>query len=299
MSSKSGLVRLAMVALILHAALTFFSAFAFATFLKPPFPDWLATPVNQRAMAIGYTYGGQTTVLLGAIAGLAFLMHAVGRRLASLAFIAAFGLSLASELAGTSTGFPFGAYQYTDQLGVKIASLVPFNIPTSWFYMLMASLVITASVARANDSNTSKWKWAAISAVVLTAWDVSMDPAMVRTNHWVWLTQNESAASTFWGFFTQPFFYGMPLTNWLGWLLTGLLVSRVMLAVIPPSTWFRQTRTSSLPIALYAINGVLPITICFTHDMLWAGVFGILAMIIPLALAIIGRSRSDSSVNPV
>lgn len=286
------LLRLTVSALILHALFSLFSAFAFATFLKPPFPDWLATPVNQRAMAIGFTYGGQTTVLLGAMAGLAFLMDAVGKRIAIAAFLASFTLSLASELAGTRTGFPFGSYQYTDQLGIKIAGLVPFNIPTSWFYMLVASLVITSRISNAKDTNTAKWKWAVIAALILTAWDVSMDPAMVRTNHWMWLTGNHTEGSALVQFFTQPVFYGMPLSNWLGWLLTGVVVARVMLAIIPPSMWRSKTQNSSLPIFLYAINGVLPITICFTHDMVWAGLLGSIAMILPIALA---AARNSSS----
>lgn len=278
-------MQLAVAALIVHAAFSIFSAFAFATFLKPPLPDWLQTPVNQRAMAIGFTYGGQTTVLLGAIAGLAFLMHSVGRQRALVTFALAFGLSLASELAGTRFGIPFGAYQYTDQLGYKIAGLVPFNIPTSWFYMLVASLAITSRIVSARDTSADKWKWAMLSALILTAWDVSMDPAMVRTNHWLWSGTAGTDQSLVSGLITRPVFYGMPISNWLGWLLTGVVVSRAMLAVINPTEWKQFTSGSLFPPVLYAVNGILPITICLTHEMIPAGIAGIIAMAIPLVLA--------------
>lgn len=285
MKTSTTLLRVTIVALIAHAALSAFSAFAFATFLIPPYPDWLQTPTNQRVMALGYTFGGQTTVVLGAVAGLAFLAHAIGRKPALITFAVAFVLSLGSELAGTATGFPFGAYGYTDQLGYKIAGLVPFNIPTSWFYMLVASLAICGRTMTARDNNATRWWWALIGGLVLTAWDVSMDPAMVKTRHWLWLSGDLSQASALQQFIGTPFFFGMPLTNWLGWILTGVLVARAMLAIVPPSVWARQVSPSNVPLALYAVNGLLPLAICFAQDMVLAGVLGAFAMGIPLVLA--------------
>jgi uncharacterized membrane protein len=81
------------------------------------------------------------------------------------------------------------------------------------------------------------------------------------------------------------FFYGMPLTNWLGWLLTGLVVARTMLAIVPPSGWSERVSSSRLPLVLYAANGVLPLLICAGRGMWWAVVLGAAAMGVPLALA--------------
>jgi putative membrane protein len=109
--------RIAGLALAGHLALLVFSGLAFATFLAPPAPAWLLTPANQRIAAFMFVFGGQTTVVLGAIAG---LLHAAGRlgwRTALAVFAASFSISLASELTGTTTGYPFGPYSYTTQLG--------------------------------------------------------------------------------------------------------------------------------------------------------------------------------------
>ena len=284
--SRALLIRIATMALIAHAAFSAFSAFAFATFLIPPYPAWLQTPSNQAVMRIGYTYGGQTTVVLGAIAGFAFLAACIGMARTWAVFAVAFVLSLGSELAGTATGLPFGVYGYTDQLGYKIAGLVPFNIPTSWFYMLVASLAMCGRFLPAKDDSTSKWWWALVGGLVLTAWDVSMDPAMVKTTHWIWNVPDLSKESAFVQFLGTPFFFGMPLTNWLGWLLTGILVARAMLALVPPSVWASAVAPSRLPIALYAVNGLLPLAICFAQDMVLAGVLGFLAMAWPLWAAL-------------
>ncbi|HEY0779648.1 MAG TPA: carotenoid biosynthesis protein [Gemmatirosa sp.] len=279
-------VRAATVCLAFHAALSLFSAVAFATFLTGPPPAWLAEPANARALQIGWTFGPATTVVLGALAG---LLHAAGRlgpRRAGLIFIFGFLISLSAELSGTHTGYPFGPYGYSGLLGYKILGLVPFNIPTSWFFMLYCSLAICGRLLAARDDAGSRWGWAVVAGFVLTAWDVSMDPAMVRTAHWTWHLTTGAQQTAMQRWFVSDLFYGMPLSNWLGWLLTGTIVARVMLAIVPPSAWARRVSTTNFPLVLYAVNGVLPITICARHGMTWAAALGALAMGIPLALAV-------------
>jgi uncharacterized membrane protein len=285
-------LRLATICLAAHAALSAFSAYAFATFLSGPPPAWLQSPANERILLLGWRFGGPTCVVLGALAG---LLHATGKlsgRKALAMFALGFSISLAAELTGTYSGYPFGPYSYTTQLGYRIAGLVPFNIPTSWFYMLYCSLAICGrllatpveSAPRA-VANREKWKWAVVAAFVLTAWDVSMDPAMVRTTHWIWHLRPAAEQSALGNFFTGDLFYGMPLTNWLGWLFVGTLVARAMLAVVPPESFVRHVSPSRFPLVLYGVNGILPIAICATHGMPWAAALGALAMAIPLALA--------------
>jgi putative membrane protein len=233
-----------------------------------------------------FQYGGQTTVVLGALAGLLHGASRLGWRRALVIFSAAFGISLASELLGTTTGYPFGPYAYTTQLGYLVGGRVPFNIPTSWFFMLYASLAICGRVLAARDDTRTRWKWAAVAALILTAWDVSMDPAMVATTHWLWRLPDVSDASLVRRVALSDLFYGMPLTNWLGWLLTGFVIARVLLAIVPPATWAARVSPSRLPLVLYAVNGIFPILICAGRGMWWAVVLGTAAMAVPLALAL-------------
>ncbi len=282
----SGAARVAGVALAAHAALLLFSGIAFATFLAPPAPAWLLTPANQRIAALMFQFGGQTTVVLGAIAGILHAASRLGWRSALTLFVAGFSLSLGSELLGTTTGYPFGPYAYTTQLGYLIGGRVPFNIPTSWFFMLYASLAICGRLLTADDSSASRWRWAALTALVLTAWDVSMDPAMVATTHWLWHLPPLEHASVVRRVALANLFYGMPLTNWLGWLLTGIVVARVMLAIVPPSRWAARVAPTRLPLVLYAVNGLLPLLICAGRGLWWAVLLGSAAMALPLVLAI-------------
>ncbi|HZF67499.1 MAG TPA: carotenoid biosynthesis protein [Gemmatirosa sp.] len=294
-SLAATLVRAATICLVAHAALSLFSAVAFATFLSGPPPAWLALPENQRALKIGWTFGPPTTVVLGALAGVLHAMGRLGVRRALLIFAFGFTISLGSELAGTGTGYPFGSYSYSGLLGYKIGGLVPFNIPTSWFFMLYASLAICGRVLRARDDARTKLVWAVVAGFVLTAWDVSMDPAMVRTAHWMWHLAPAAEQTTLQRIFVSDIFYGMPLSNWLGWLLTGTVVARVMLAFAPPTLWARLVAPTRFPLVLYAVNGVLPIVICFKYGMWWAAWLGLLAMGLPLALALIKGAPAEAA----
>jgi uncharacterized membrane protein len=297
-AANSPELRLAGVALAGHALLLVLSGVAFATFLAPPFSRWLATPANQQVARVMFSYGGQTTVVLGALAGICHAASRVGWKSALAIFLTGFTIALTAELTGTTTGYPFGPYSYTTQLGYLIGGRVPFNIPTSWFFMMYASLAICGRILRADDGNAGRWRWAVVAAFVLTAWDVSMDPAMVTTTHWLWHLPAAGELSALRRPFLSNFFYGMPITNWLGWLLTGCLVARAMLEIVPPSRWAECISPTRLPLALYAVNGVFPILICVGRGMWLAVGFGTAAMALPLALALRSRRNASAVARP-
>ncbi len=121
------------------------------------------------------------------------------------ALIVAGLLSLGMELMGTKTGFPFSKYEYTALLGYRILDLVPALIPISWFMVAFPSYIL----ARRMSSN--KYMHWILGAFILTAWDLTLDPAMSElTKYWVW--DNEGI------------YYGMPLVNLAGWFGTGILI---------------------------------------------------------------------------
>ena len=272
-------------ALRAHAALSVCSAIAFATFLVPPIPEFFRRPANQAIMDFSYRFGGQFTVVLGAIAAIAFLAQAVGLRRTLQALELCFVLSFAAEAIGTTTGYPFGPYIYTDRLGFLLLGLVPFNIPTSWFYLLVAGLGLCGRLLPAKDDGTSKWWWAFVASLILTAWDLVMDPAMFRTEHWLWQLEETTGAPAWQRLLGTDAYFGVPPANFLGWILTGTIVARVMLAVIPPSDWVARVAPHRFPLVLYAVNGILPITICLRWGMVPAGVLGMVVMGIPLLRA--------------
>jgi putative membrane protein len=268
----SRFARLTTPLLATHVALILFSTYALCTFLAGPPPAWLQTPANQVVLRWAWQLSGPTYVTLGALAALAHAAGLVGGRRALAIFAAAYAISLGSELLGTSTGVPFGSYSYTPLLGYLIGGKVPFPIPLSWFFMVYCSLAMLGRLLPPRDERRARLLWAALGGAVLTAWDVSLDPAMTAaTSHWVWHTKGP--------------FYGMPYVNWFGWWLTGSVVSFAMLSIVPPRVFAERVSPSRLPLVLYAVNGVMPIALCVRDGLWWAVIFGTLAMGVPLALA--------------
>lgn len=126
------------------------------------------------------------------------------RALITLAIVAV--ATWAVEFVGSSTGFPFGEYDYTNALQPQIGH-VPLLIPLAWFMMLPSAWAIAETLTR----RQSRWAYIAVSALTITAWDLFLDPQMVDWGFWVWANPEG--------------YFGIPWSNYGGWLLTGVLVT--------------------------------------------------------------------------
>jgi uncharacterized membrane protein len=127
-----------------------------------------------------------------------------------------------------------------------------------------------------------------------------MDPAMVNTGHWQWNSGEMFQTLPGWlqAFFTRDAFYGMPLSNWLGWFLTAALIARVMLVIIPPAEVRARLVGSSLPVLLYVANGVMPVALCLRDGLWWAAALGGAAMLAPSGIALRNTVSSPASAAP-
>ena len=141
-----------------------------------------------------------------AVASVSFTAVVWGWPRAGSAAAAAFALGMAAEWAGTRTGFPFGAYRYTGLLR-PAAGTVPLVVPLAWAAMGLPGYAVGATLARSAAGRI------AAGAVALTAWDLFLDPQMIRSGFWRWAHPGP--------------YQGVPLSNFAGWLL----VSAVLMAV--------------------------------------------------------------------
>lgn len=202
-------------------------------------------PAGQTLFQWGMAGGGVVYIIFGAAAVAIYAYRTLGLG-ATLAFLVpSVFLSLSSELLGTSTGFPFGNYHYLSGLGYKIAGLVPFTIPLSWFYLGLVSYII----ARAGvGGGKGQLNWVgqigaiALGSLLLTAWDFVLDPAMSQTS------------VPFWEFEELGAFFGMPYRNLAGWMGTGALFMSVA-AFLWRKTSIKLDRSEmGLPLIVYLVN---------------------------------------------
>ncbi|MFM9085500.1 MAG: carotenoid biosynthesis protein [Acidimicrobiia bacterium] len=181
----------------------------------------VATPLNER--------GGDARAVLawGVIGGLAVLTTSIAARRHGRVRV---GVALAATLAGTwlleraasRTGVPFGDYAYSDALGALVDG-VPAIVPLAWWAMALpardagaavAALVVPSSPLAARVGRI------VAGAAALTAWDAFLDPQMVGEGYWTWAGGGA--------------YRDVPLGNYVGWFLTGIVLMAAYEALLPP-----------------------------------------------------------------
>lgn len=124
--------------------------------------------------------------------------------------------SLAVETLGAWSGFPFGAYHYSDRFGPSLG-LVPLTIPLAWHVVLTNALFIVRGLA----PHLPRWSEAILAALVCTAYDFVLEPfATTVKGYWTWNGGN------------------VPLQNYLAWLV----VSGLLIGCFAPTAALRRPR---------------------------------------------------------
>jgi uncharacterized membrane protein len=248
-----------------------------------PHPEFIVSlpSFGQRLFQFSMAGGGVGYILLGAIAVTVHGYRTLGLSGLLRFMVPAIALSLGSELLGTSTGFPFGHYAYLSGLGYKVAGLVPFTIPLSWFYLGFSAYLLAYSGLRAGLSHWNlgdfglKMLAVGLGAVLLTAWDLVLDPAMSQ------------APFPFWEFQEVGAFFGMPYRNLVGWVGTGVVFMGVgaLLLRSVPICLSRAQLTMSLWVYLanFAFGATITLTQLDTRFWIPTGL-GVLVGVIPAVL---------------
>src|SRR5262245_9364857 len=186
--------------LVLWVALLFFAA----AVVLPVFPQILPRPALAAAQIV-------PAVVFALIHG-AKIYRLRGILVFALISVA---LGFAMEIVGVRTGFPFGHYYFTDGMGPKLF-LVPILMGPAYLGMGYVSWTV-ARVILGDGNSETEFAGLRVTAVplaasfVMVAWDLSFDPALsTYGRYWVW-TQG------------GPYF-GVPMTNFLGWYLTNYLI---------------------------------------------------------------------------
>ena len=134
-----------------------------------------------------------------------------GRRVAVAAGVVVTG-TLLLEWVGHSTGWPFGAYDYTAALVPQIGG-VPVIVPLAWFAMAVPAREVAAFLVGPG------WARVALGATAMTAWDLMLDPQMVEAGYWVWEVDGP--------------WRGIPLSNYAGWMVSSAVVMVVLERLLP------------------------------------------------------------------
>jgi uncharacterized membrane protein len=195
--------------------------------------------------------------LLVAAVAFALIHGAIRYRWSGVVTFLVMCLVVSNILENTSilTGFPFGHYYYT--VGPKLF-LVPLLIGPAYFatgYLCWVLATVLIGEVRPKGSWFTTFAVPFIASFIMVAWDLSMDPTNSTIRHlWIW----EQGGG----------YFGVPLTNFLGWFFTVYVVFQLFALFLHfPKAAHGETRP--LPRSYYAqaiiLYGVLGLTFVLSY----------------------------------
>jgi putative membrane protein len=192
---------------------------------------------------------------------------AFGRKFAITFLIVALSASFVIEVLGVATSFPFGTYEYDSQrLGLSILG-VPLLIPFAWFMMLYPAWLIS------RDLFKSKFAAIPTAALLMSTWDLYLDPQMVNEGYWTWFLGGTATKS-------------IPITNFFGWFVSTAIIFALLSLFLKPKP---SEISSTTPFALmywvwlgsFLVN-IVPISPFFNQPMVAVtGFIGMGIVLIP------------------
>ncbi|MHA4951464.1 carotenoid biosynthesis protein [Micromonospora sp. SD19] len=255
-------------------------------------------------LTTGDTRAGLTvaTVVLGWLLSVGHALLSRGPRVAAALVAVATGGGFAIEAIGVATGVPFGSYDYSGELGPKLAG-VPLIIPLAWTWMAwpawLAAVRLTGGNAATADggaltaggSGSTVGRWVgriALATVGLAAWDLFLDPQMVAEGYWVWRDATP----------TLPGLAGIPVSNYLGWLLFAVLMMSALRPLAGPTAAHTDRRDHPM-VALYLwtyFSSILAhaVFLDLPASALW-GAAGMAVTAVPLAVTLLRDRRSRAA----
>ena len=171
-----------------------------------------------------------------------FAATALGWRGAMMFAGAAFAIALAIENLSVATGVPFGFFSHSDEFGAKIGA-VPVVVALGYFLygfpaFMLARLVVGA-IARG-------WMTPVIAAFIVTGFELTHDPV-------------GASLEGFWQFNSPSGLNGVPLSNFVGWLITAGAIFAVWQPIctrFDRSPDFFHARFWAAPIAFWLVSAL-------------------------------------------
>jgi len=166
---------------------------------------WILAMVPTPLAPAAFTPLAYASTSFLALAVLVYAWHRYGRVSVAL-FATAFSFGVAIEWLGETTGFPFGTYTYTAP-GPSVLG-VPLLVPLGWWAFTMIAIAVAP-----------RGRALLVAPLALVAWDLGLDPLMVEQGYW--------------SFAGEAAYYGVPVSNFAGWWLSGVVLVLLLLRLEP------------------------------------------------------------------
>ncbi len=127
----------------------------------------------------------------------------LGFKRATLILLALGAFAVGIETLAVKTGWPYGSFDYGDKIGVKYFGVTPWTVPFAWSPLVLGAMALAARHKR------SFVGMCVVATIFLILFDGVLDPGAVNQE--------------FWQYDAGGLYYGVPLSNFFGWIISGLI----------------------------------------------------------------------------
>ncbi len=206
---------------------------------------WNPTPFAQGLAALG--------VAIACIHAVLFYGWKDALVLLAICMVTTFTM----ENIGAATGFPFGHYHFEVGSNLIHVGAIPIIVGPLWFGMGYLSWIVAGTLLGDSHRRLSEKIELVIlpivAAFVMTQWDVVMDPPEATISQaWIW---HDGGAH-----------FGVPFSNYLGWLLTSWLFYQAFTVYlgrrrnVSAATTEQRRSLRLVAILLYLCSGLTHVT---------------------------------------
>lgn len=204
-------------------------------FFKPAGPVWLLWPhrvvaawyliwfaVGAVVLSLDLTlpFAGLSDFIYNALASMLVLLAVArvwGGVRAFVAFICVALLTGWVEGLGATTGFLFGTYTYTENFGPRIG-VVPAAVPLAWWAILIPAVQIAALATRSLSKGPRWIVLVMLPSALAVLTDLPLETVAFHVReYWFWHDGGP--------------WYGVPASNFVGWMLLSGAVAVLLLAM--------------------------------------------------------------------
>lgn len=174
--------------------------------------------VAYLAVVVGFAWNptplAQALAAAGIAAAFAHASFTYGAKHALALFVICTAITFVMENLGAATGFPFGYYHFEVASGLPHVGAIPIVVGPLWFGMGYFSWIVAGILLDGADIHLRERLnvivLPVIAAFVMTQWDLILDPPSATISRaWIWRDGGG--------------FFGVPASNFFGWLLTSWL----------------------------------------------------------------------------
>jgi putative membrane protein len=200
---------------------------------------------------------GNLMLIVGGAAGALWLWLNAGRRgLLAAGLIA--GLAYLIEGVGHTTSLPFGRYAYTGALAPVLPGGVPLAIVCAWLLVVVGALGVAGWLLPPGAGRSAR---VAAGAALVLGLDLQIETVAAHIQRfWTWTDGGP--------------YYGVPTANFVAWLVAGLALCGLTLALTERADGGAPVCLTWLPAALYGLIVALFTLMNLAYGYGWPALIG-------------------------